>query len=67
MRMHLGVGGVMFPPTSSKAVIFLFTLERGALRGVEDGKERNTEGERRTEGRRDMVLLFFRLTVEQTH
>ena len=42
---------------------FLFVLgflERGADRGVEDGKERNTEGERRTESRKDMIVLLLR-------
>ena len=62
--MRLGVGGVKYPPTSFMMVAFLFVLgflKRGAGRGVEDGKERNTEGERKIEGRRDMIVLLLRL------
>ena len=58
MRTRLGVGGVEHPPTSPTMVAFLFMLGYLAGRGVEDGKERNTEGERRTECRKDMILLF---------
>ena len=56
----------MYPP-SPTMVAFLFILgflERGPGRGVEGGKERNTEGERRTEGRKDMILLFSRLSED---
>lgn len=62
--MRLGVGGVKYSPTSFMMVAFLFVLgflKRGAGRGVEDGKERNTEGERRIEGRRDMIVPLLRL------
>ena len=58
--MRLGVGGGKYPPTSSTMLAFLFVLgvlKRGAGRGVEDGKERNTEGERRIEGRKDMFVF----------
>ena len=54
----------MYPPTSPSMVVFFFRLgflERGPGRGVEDGKERNTEGERKTEGRKDTIVLFLRL------
>ena len=47
-------------PTSRKMVAFLFMLDRGAARGIENGKDRNTEGVGRTEGRKDMVLPFLR-------
>ncbi len=42
-------------------VAFLFALgflERRTSRGVEDGKERNTEGERKTDGRKDIIFLL---------
>lgn len=48
-------------------VAFLFVLgflRRGAGRGVEDGKERNTEGERRTEGRKDLIVLLLVLSED---
>lgn len=54
-------------PTSPMIVAFLFMLgflERGPDRGVEDGKDRNTEGERRTEGRKDMIVLFLALSED---
>lgn len=61
--MPLGVGGIKYPSTSFTMLAFLFVLgflKRGAGRGVEDGKERNTEGERRTKGRKDMIELLLR-------
>ena len=57
----------MYPPTSPSMVAFFFRLgflERRPGRGVEDGKERNTEGERRTEGRKDMIVLFLRFSED---
>ncbi len=66
--MRLGVGGVKYPPTSFTMVAFLFVLgflKRGAgPRGVEDGKERNTEGERRVEGRKDIIVLLLVLSED---
>ena len=61
--MRLGMGGVKYSPTSFTMVAFLFVLgflKCGAgPRGVEDGNERNTEGERRVEGRKDMTVLLL--------
>lgn len=54
----------MYPPTSPSMVAFVFRLgflKRRPGRGVEDGKERNTEGERRTKGRKDMIRTFSKI------
>ena len=62
--MRLGVAGIKYPSTSFTMLSFLFVLgflKRGAGRGVEDGKERNTEGERRTKGRIDLIVLLLGL------
>ena len=65
--MRLGVGGVKYPLTSFTMLALLFVLgflKRGARRGVEDGKERNTEGERMIEGRKGMIVLLLRLSED---
>ena len=65
--MRLGVAGIKYPSTSFTMLAFLFVLgflKRGAGRGVEDGKERNTEGERRTKGRIDLIVLLLRLSED---
>ena len=67
MRTRLGVGGIKYPSTSFTMLAFLLVLgflKRGMGRGVEDGKERNTEGERRTKGRRDLIVLLLRLSAD---
>ena len=59
--MRLWVGEVEYPPTSFRMFASLFLLgflKRGARRGVEDGKERNTEGERRSRGCADMMVFL---------
>ena len=65
--MRLGVGKVEYPPTSFRMFASLFLLgflKRGARRSVEDGKERNTEGERRSKGREDMMVLLLKLSED---
>ena len=65
--MRLEVGGVKYPLNSFAMLALLFVLgflNRGARCGVDDGKERNTEGERRIEGCKGMIVLLLSLSED---